>query len=561
MPRDRHVADLCSTPSGINGRIGWELRLGDRPVRRVLNAFRHQRADRARWARPRSRSSRSAQRLQASTGGSVVAGAVTLQLTVTECSTPSGINGRIGTAVAGGWVMLVVECSTPSGINGRIGSVGAAARGPRRVLNAFRHQRADRPVQQEVGDGCRCAQRLPASTGGSGSTGEVRDGGRLVLNAFRHQRADRAFASARVAKIEQCSTPSGINGRIGGITWVADRGPLTVLNAFRHQRADRTATTCSRSSRTSAQRLPASTGGSGSARAVPREPRPQVLNACRHQRADRQELRHPAPTWTRCAQRLPASTGGSVASPSTFPQTKCAQRLPASTGGSAALTRGGIRVRGHVLNAFRHQRADRALARAYHFVRRLCSTPSGINGRIGGTGKAMGEGRGLCSTPSGINGRIGRQSLPYRLRLHREVLNAFRHQRADRSHAPAPPQRPQRAGVCSTPSGINGRIGHLAPVCPRDVPASAQRLPASTGGSVHPLINQHHPTKSPLQITNPPHRTLLPPDPSDHTPEMLPESCISTITYLDVKERSPHTHEGWRIERLGDLVAPTRSDP
>jgi len=84
-----------------------------------------------------------------------------------------------------------------------------------------------------------------------------------------------------------------------------------------------------------------------------------------------------------------------------------------------------------VLNAFRHQRKEHALDDLQKdILKKVCSTPFGINGRNTVRRGADVIVARACSTPFGINGRntggpgadaVGGQG----------VLNAFRHQRKE----------------------------------------------------------------------------------------------------------------------------------
>jgi len=121
--------------------------------------------------------------------------------------------------------------------------------------------------------------------------------------------------------------------------------------------------------------------------------------------------------------------------------------------------------RREVLNALRHQRlgnhSDTDFDRHFH----------------------------LCSTPCGINGWETRSSSRSR-RSWESVLNALRHQRLGNAYGYLDPTRDR---ACSTPCGINGwetMSGHSSTF----LPASAQRLAASTVGKHVRSRAEHHPT-------------------------------------------------------------------
>ena len=202
----------CSTPFGINGRkraesrTEIELRPGSAQRlsastegtlqharlaglrNHVLNAFRHQRKERA---------------AALDTGESVLCVLNAFRHQRKE---------RLGNVLRH---FLSRRCSTPFGINGRNAISKQPAIPLFLVLNAFRHQRKERHGRR------RHPHRPP-----------------LVLNAFRHQRKERAPVAGEIAACPVCSTPFGINGR-NALELRSLPGSWRVLNAFRHQRKER----------------------------------------------------------------------------------------------------------------------------------------------------------------------------------------------------------------------------------------------------------------------------------------------------------------------------------
>ena len=113
----------------------------------------------------------------------------------------------------------------------------APPRGPKKVLNAFRHH-GERDIAEPILfldiDGvlkCSTPSGITASaTTRQGHVGQVA----IVLNAFRHHGERDLTYEHDCFKAGMCSTPSGITASAtpsGGTTVCLLRG---VLNAFRH---------------------------------------------------------------------------------------------------------------------------------------------------------------------------------------------------------------------------------------------------------------------------------------------------------------------------------------
>ena len=167
FPAEPSTAAVCSTPFGINGRNAPNRRTDD------------------------GASSRCAQRLSASTEG-------------TRLDTSAG---RIPAAM----------CSTPFGINGRNAWLRRIRmpRVARDVLNAFRHQRKERPrIRPERASAAACAQRLSASTEGTRPDRDVDPrSDRTCSTPFGINGRNAGHCSTIVWRVFACSTPFGINGR------------------------------------------------------------------------------------------------------------------------------------------------------------------------------------------------------------------------------------------------------------------------------------------------------------------------------------------------------------
>ncbi len=347
---ERTYPKMCSTPSGITAS-GTKSAMTPRNASVVLNAFRHhgerdqllglvpedgkgaqrlpasRRAGRAGTTTKRT-ARRRAQRLPASrragprwpgtcraTRGRAQRLPASRRAGPARARTPLPSTGkraqrlpasrRAGLDAGSTAEDLAERCSTPSGIT----ASGTSPSGSPKSTT-------------------RSAQRLPASRragpGGSLAGGEcVR-----VLNAFRHHgERDQLYGSLDLEA--ECSTPSGItaSGTWGGHARTSG-GFTPVLNAFRHHgERDNPRTSPPWPATPCAQRLPASR------RAGP--PRPARRRA--HYRA----------------QRLPASRrAGHVESTAELEKGVCS--TPSGIAASGTESAPEHRVRGHVLNAFRH---------------------------------------------------------------------------------------------------------------------------------------------------------------------------------------------------------------
>ena len=202
----------------------------------MLNASRHHRKNRIINA-ARLKPARGAQRLAASQEKSQ-ARRSDVKISMTECSTPRGITGKIA-MLASVLLKSSRECSTPRGITGKIADV----------------------ARRQFDRQCR-AQRLAASQEKSLSHTSKTATESCVLNASRHHRKNRSVDRRAFPLPRRCSTPRGITGKIAllptptsppivacstprGITGkIADVTGLTcvysvVLNASRHHRKNR----------------------------------------------------------------------------------------------------------------------------------------------------------------------------------------------------------------------------------------------------------------------------------------------------------------------------------
>ncbi len=352
------------------------------------------------------------------------------------------------------------------------------------MLNAFRHQRKElcppaRPLFQKL----------------------------AVLNAFRHQRKELSASLVASSMSDLCSTPFGINGRNSGSRaelWDTSRG---------------------------AQRLSASTEGT----------RPEWRD-CFHPYRCAQRLSASTEGTPACARWAGSvfctcstpfgingrNSIGTTAKP--FPR-RCAQRLSASTEGTLQTDRSAKSTQecSTPFGINGRNSAGFALALGGGLV---CSTPFGINGR-NSAGFALALGGGLvCSTPFGINGRNsgsnsdGVGSWPSAQRLSASTEGTPRCRRSvifgsmcstpfgiNGRNSTWPPFGDFWASMCSTPFGINGRNSrwpsrsstgltcstpfgingrNSSARCNREerLHEGAQRLSASTEGTLDPLATR-----------------------------------------------------------------------
>ena len=234
---------------------------------------------------------------------------------------------------------------------------------PRRVLNAFRHQRKNHsgsmPAEdrRDVLNAFRHQRKNHEHRGVSVAIDAI-----AVLNAFRHQRKNHSIVDVGVGNAPWlCSTPFGIRGRITSqCVALADavamcstpfgiRGRITCDD--RRSRARRCA---------SAQRLSASEEESLVTAVASRRSVCRVLNAFRHQRKNHTEC-----ASGRCHSMASCSTPFGIRGRITHGRPCHCRRCM------------------QVLNAFRHQRKNHRRCRSSDCRRAcMCSTPFGIRGRI-----------------------------------------------------------------------------------------------------------------------------------------------------------------------------------
>ena len=392
-----------------------------------------------------------------------------------------GHEAREGVRVA------LVECSTPSGVIVRDTRAGNSP--PRR-----------RP----------CAQRLPASSSGT-------------------QRPHAAI----VAGIK-CSTPSGVIVRDTRPGLPVDPPVRAVLNAFRRHRQGHGERSPVPQPRTRAQRLPASSSGT-----LPRRDRRQrrlgVLNAFRRHRQGHGCRCRAGPRPAPCAQRLPASSSGT---PSRSPGPPSSRSVLNAFRRHRQGHRGRVgpaRVQGECSTPsgviVRDTSRRPTSSRRSWCAQRLPASSSGTRGD-----RRSPVDQEPCSTPSGVIVRDTRTG-PCTARRRSGVLNAFRRHRQGHVVGRGPPRglrrvlnafRRHRQGhgsrrgddlvavECSTPSGVivrdtrgppaqpapirrvlnafrRHRQGHSAAGMPYLIGRSAQRLPASSSGTLRKLRRTRRP--------------------------------------------------------------------
>ena len=184
---------MCSTPFGINGRNTTRCTRWEPRIEAVLNAFRHQRTKHCRCVWKMMPTQSGAQRLSASTDETP---GVTsnVSITVKECSTPFGINGR-NTARrrrrrAAARCAQRLSASTDETL-----VLAVRCKKRARVLNAFRHQRTKHRREPSLLRRALSAQRLSASTDETRADLASRGRWSSVLNAFRHQRTKHCPAA------------------------------------------------------------------------------------------------------------------------------------------------------------------------------------------------------------------------------------------------------------------------------------------------------------------------------------------------------------------------------
>ena len=201
----------------------------------MLNAFRHQRMD---HNEPNVKGCilfLCAQRLSASTNGSLTRRHYPLLLGFVLNAFR---HQRMDHPIIGRAFAKLSTCSTPFGINEWITRCGFSC-----VPDRLRAQRLSASTNGSQCTSCcghetrQGAQRLSASTNGSPSQLHSPRMRLRVLNAFRHQRMDHNPLAVDAFADLECSTPFGINEWIThtqNLVFIA----LVVLNAFRHQRMD-----------------------------------------------------------------------------------------------------------------------------------------------------------------------------------------------------------------------------------------------------------------------------------------------------------------------------------
>ncbi len=320
------------------------------------------------------------------------------------CSTPFGINETI-TQPRGVLDRRLIQCSTPFGINETITGVNGhqnnrcrcaqrLSASTKQSQTSCHNNKATRKCAQRLSASTKqslvritqttqnkiCAQRLSASTKQSPT---------CTCHTIRCVKCSTPFGinetiTRQVRGLFQyplgCSTPFGINETITRPHWMPSRN-LIVLNAFRHQRNNHLfARRLLRPRTKRAQRLSASTKqsltGAIEDAGVSKCSTPFGINETITRdavfgRIGRAKCSTPFGI-NETITRVPVCPCGA---------SRCAQRLSAST--KQSHTRGACEFAlTSVLNAFRHQRNNHAIAMKDFQADLMCSTPFGINETI-----------------------------------------------------------------------------------------------------------------------------------------------------------------------------------